>query len=154
MRITIIAVGKLRDQAVAELVSRYGKRLPRSVKVEWIEVPAVKGGGDSVQAMDEEAKRIGARIPERAAVAALTESGDKMDSMALAKWIGRVRDSGRDVCFIIGGADGLAPQHIIKADLAISLSPLTFPHELVRAILAEQVYRAFSILQGEPYHRG
>jgi 23S rRNA (pseudouridine1915-N3)-methyltransferase len=153
MRITVIAVGKLRDRATGELIKKYSARLPRGVKIKWIEVPAESGKRDAKTALEKEAEKIRARIPERARTAALSEKGREMSSMEFAKWLGKVRDAGRDLCFIIGSADGLDPDLIKEADDAVSLSRLTFPHELVRAVLAEQIYRAFSILRGEPYHR-
>jgi 23S rRNA (pseudouridine1915-N3)-methyltransferase len=153
MRITIIAVGKLRDRAVAELAEKYVKRLPPGVKLEWIEVAAAPGKAGGRPARAAEAERLRARLPAGAHVAALTERGRVMDSMAFARWLGGLRDQGRDLCLLIGGADGLDPALIAGAGNAVSLSPLTFPHEMVRAILAEQIYRAFSILNNEPYHR-
>jgi len=153
MRIIVIAVGKLRDRAVFELTRKYEKRLPGGCKIEWVEVPAVSGRVEPEQARAREAERIRRRIPERAWVAALSEKGREMDSLAFARWLSRLRDRGRDVCFIIGGVSGLHPSLLKKSDETISLSRLTFPHELTRAILAEQIYRAFSILGNEPYHR-
>jgi len=153
MRITVIAVGKLRDRATGELIKKYSARLPRGVKIKWIEVPAESGKRDAKTALNKEAEKIRARVPERARTAALSEKGREMSSMEFAKWLGKIRDSGRDPCFIIGSADGLDPALLKAAEDSISLSRLTFPHELVRAVLAEQIYRAFSILRGEPYHR-
>jgi 23S rRNA (pseudouridine1915-N3)-methyltransferase len=153
MRVTVIAVGKVRDRATGELIRKYSARLPRGVKIKWIEVPAESGKKDAKTALEKEAEKIRARIPEHARTAALTEKGREMSSMEFAKWLERARDSGRDPCFIIGSAEGLDPDLIEEADDALSLSRLTFPHELVRAILAEQIYRAFSIMRGEPYHR-
>lgn len=154
MRITVIAVGRLRDQAVGALVSEYSRRLPRGVKLEWIEVASGAGRSGEREARAAEAGRVGARLPSGARVAALSDSGRRMDSAAFAAWIGGLRDQGRDLCLLIGGADGLDPRLIAECDESVSLSPLTFPHELVRAILAEQLYRAFSILNRGPYHRG
>lgn len=153
MRIVVIAVGKMRDRAVGELTRKYSKRLPASCKIEWVEVPAASGREEAGRALAKEAERIKKRIPQRAYVAALSERGKQMDSMAFAKWIGSKRDRGRDVCFIIGGASGIDPGLLGTASETISLSRLTFPHEMTRAILAEQIYRAFSILRNEPYHR-
>jgi len=153
MRIHVIAVGKLREPAVKELVKNYQKRLPAGVKLEWIEVAAAPGQGDLHRALAKEAAKIRERMPERAVVAALSEKGRGLSSREFAQFLGRLRDAGRDLCFIIGGADGLDPELLQSADHTISLSRLTFPHELVRAILAEQLYRAFSILRGDPYHR-
>jgi len=153
MRITVVCVGKQKDRAVAELVGGYGKRLPPGLRLEWIEVAAAPGKGSREKAMAQEAARVRERIPARALVMALSERGRKLDSMEFSRRLGRVRDQGRDLCFTIGGADGFDPAFLKAADEVISLSALTFPHELVRAILAEQIYRAFSILKGDPYHR-
>jgi 23S rRNA (pseudouridine1915-N3)-methyltransferase len=153
MRIRVICVGRLRDKAVAEIAAGYQKRLPRGVAIEWIEVAAEKGGKDAKPALMREAGRIRAQIPERAHLIALSERGREMDSGEFARRLGRLRDQGRDACFIIGSADGLDPALLASADLVLALSRLTFPHELARAVLAEQLYRAFSILAGHPYHR-
>lgn len=152
MRITVIAVGKLRDPAIKEILCEYEKRLPSGLKLEWIEVPA--GKGDLAHARAEEAGKIRDRVPERARLAALSEKGLEMDSREFAKWIGKLRDQGLDLCLAIGGADGLDPALIKSADHVVALSRLTFPHELARAIVAEQIYRAFAILANSPYHRG
>jgi 23S rRNA (pseudouridine1915-N3)-methyltransferase len=153
MRVRVICVGKLRDQAVAELAARYAKRLPRGLAIEWVEVAAEQGGRDKKQAMTGEAASIRAKIPGPSQVIALFERGREMSSMEFARLLGRLRDQGRDACFIIGGADGLDPALLKSADHVVALSRLTFPHELCRAILAEQLYRAFAILEGHPYHR-
>ncbi|HUT55561.1 MAG TPA: 23S rRNA (pseudouridine(1915)-N(3))-methyltransferase RlmH [bacterium] len=153
MHIRVIAVGKLRDKYIAELINKYAKRLPRGATMEWVEVAAEQGGKDVKQALMKEAARIRAQIPERAHVSSLSERGREQNSVEFARLLGRIRDEGRDACFIIGSADGLDSTLLKSADQVLSLSRLTFPHELVRAILAEQIYRAFSILAGHPYHR-
>jgi 23S rRNA (pseudouridine1915-N3)-methyltransferase len=152
MRITIIAVGKLKSKAVQSLVEEYEKRLPPALKINRIEVASPAGGPPS-QIMAAEADRIRDRVPQGSVVAALSEKGKEMDSKAFAEWLAAIRDSGKDLCFIIGGADGIHQSLIKETHHHIALSRLTFPHELVRAILAEQIYRAFSILAGSPYHR-
>lgn len=151
MKITVIAVGRMKDKSVAALARSYEDRLPAAVKLAWVEVAG--GEGDPARGRAQEAANLRARIPERTTVVALSEEGREMSSREFAKFIAGVRDSGRDLAFLIGGADGLDPALRQQADLTISLSRLTFPHELVRAILAEQLYRAFSILRGDPYHR-
>ena len=153
MKITIIAVGKPRDKSVDKIVAEYAKRLPPGLSVEWIAAQAASGKLDSKETMAREAEAIRQKMPNRAVVAALWEKGESLDSMSFARWIGKVRDGGQDLCFVIGGADGIDPGFLAEADRNISLSSLTFPHELVRAVLAEQIYRAFSILAGAPYHR-
>lgn len=152
MKISVVAVGRLKDRHVTELTRSYDDRLPAAVKLEWIEVSGEQTG-DPARARAKEADNLRARIPERAVAVALTERGRELSSREFARFIAGVRDSGRDLAFIIGGADGLDPSLLEQADERLSLSRLTFPHELVRAILAEQLYRAFSILRGDPYHR-
>jgi 23S rRNA (pseudouridine1915-N3)-methyltransferase len=153
MRIVIVAVGKLNDPAAADLLARYGQRLQKGISLAWLEVPAVAGKSDPRRALALEAERIRERIPQGAYVVALSERGREMDSKAFAAWLGRLANQGRDLCFLIGGAPGLHAALLGEADEVVSLSRLTFPHELARPILAEQLYRAFSILRGEPYHR-
>lgn len=153
MRITVIKVGKAKDRAVSELAAGYGKRLGRGAGIEWIEVPQASGRTPPPRAMAREAESIRKRIPPGAYVVALSEGGRRLDSRSFAAWLGSLRDQGRQVCFLIGGVGGLDAGLVDEADEVISLSPLTFPHELVVVILAEQVYRAFSILEGSPYHR-
>ena len=102
----------------------------------------------------EEAKALKAALPE-GIVVALDERGKSVASEAFARQIGRWRDDGRPAAsFVIGGADGLDPEFVAKADLVLSFSPLTWPHQLVRIMLAEQLYRTTTILAGHPYHRG
>jgi len=153
MKISVIAVGKLRSKSVSELAAEYAARLPAGLKLEWVEVKAEQGGADPASAKAREAERIRGRLPERAYVLALSERGRELSSREFARFLGSLRDQGRDLALLIGGADGLDPGLLQSADDVIALSRLTFPHELVRAILAEQIYRAFSILRGEPYHR-
>jgi 23S rRNA (pseudouridine1915-N3)-methyltransferase len=153
MRITILAVGKLREKALLGLIAEYEKRLPPGMKIEWVESPAAKGEGKSAEIMAREAQTLRGRIPARARKIALSEKGKEMSSLEFSAWLGRHRNEGRDLCFLIGGPEGLDPALVKEADEVISLSRLTFPHDLVRLILAEQIYRAVSILRGEPYHR-
>jgi 23S rRNA (pseudouridine1915-N3)-methyltransferase len=152
MKISVIAVGRLKDKSVAALARSYEDRLPAGLKLAWVEV-AGEQGNDPARARAQEAENLRARIPERATVVALSEHGRELSSREFARFIASVRDSGRDLAFLIGGADGLDPSLLKQADQTLALSKLTFPHELVRALLAEQLYRAFSILRGDPYHR-
>ncbi len=153
VKITVIAVGKLKNAAVTELVAEYGKRVNKWARLEWIEVKAEPGKTPADKALPTEAARIRARIPERAFTAALCERGEERDSEGFARLLGELADGGRDVCFLIGGARGLDGALVKEAHARISLSRLTLPHELCRAVLAEQVYRAFTISRGEPYHK-
>ncbi len=110
--------------------------------------------GSSASRKTEEAKALSSCLPD-GVIVALDERGKAVGSETLANLIGRWRDDGRPAAsFIIGGADGLDPDFVSKADLTLSFSPLTWPHQLVRIMLAEQLYRATTILSGHPYHRG
>jgi len=155
MEFTITAVGTRMPNWVDEAFAEYQKRMPREARIRLLEIKPEKrdGGKTAQQVMAAEAERIVAALPKGALIIALDEHGKQFTSQALAqemqKWLG----AGRDASLIIGGADGLAPEIKARADLLWSLSPLTLPHGLVRVLLAEQLYRAHSILQGHPYHR-
>lgn len=139
-RIRILAVGKVRKGWVNEGVALYLKRLP------GLEVVELR---DSGMAREAEAIRAGLRPDER--LIALTEEGRTFSSAAFAQ---RLQGSGSErLMFVIGGADGLDPAIKAQASWQLSLSPMTFPHELARLLLLEQLYRALSIQQGGPYHR-
>lgn len=140
-RIRIIAVGKVRKGWLQEGVSLYLKRLPGLVITEL---------KDSTMVKETEAILASLQADERLVV--LTEEGRSFDSIAFAE---QLRGSGSDrLAFVIGGADGLDPVLKARAAWGLSLSPMTFPHELARLLLLEQLYRALSIQQGGPYHRG
>ena len=118
-----------------------------------VELPESRAGSSASRKADE-AKALRAALPE-GIVVALDERGKAIGSEAFAKQIGRWRDDGRPTAsFVIGGADGLDPAFVATADLVLSFSPLTWPHQLVRIMLAEQLYRTTTILSGHPYHRG
>jgi 23S rRNA (pseudouridine1915-N3)-methyltransferase len=139
-RIRILAVGKVRKSWVQEGVSLYLKRLPGLVVTEL---------RDSTMAKEAEAIAAALRPDERLAL--LTEEGTTYTSVAFAQ---QLRDSGSQrLAFVIGGAEGLDPALKARASWRLSLSPMTFPHELARLLLLEQLYRASSILQGGPYHK-
>lgn len=139
-RIRILAVGKVRKGWVQEGVELYRRRLP------GLAITELK---DSTMAKEAEAIRSALQLDERLVV--LTEEGSSFDSLSFAE---QLRDSGSArLAFVIGGATGLDPQLKATASWRLSLSPLTFPHELARLLLLEQLYRASSILLGGPYHR-
>lgn len=154
MRITLIATGRLRAGPEADLVSDYLDRFARTGRaiglpaVTLVEIDDRKSSG-----MQDESARIARALPEGAAVAVLDERGEMLSSPAFATRIAHWRDSGRDLALVIGGADGLDPALRKQADLAISLGPMVWPHMLARVMLAEQLYRAATILAGTPYHR-
>jgi 23S rRNA (pseudouridine1915-N3)-methyltransferase len=155
MEFLITAVGNRMPHWVDEAFAEYQKRMPREARIKLMEIKPEKrdGGKTAQQVMAVEAERIAAALPKGALCIVLDEHGKQFTSQALAqemqKWLG----GGRDASLIIGGADGLAPEIKARADLLWSLSPLTLPHGMVRVLLAEQLYRAHSILQNHPYHR-
>lgn len=155
MRLRVCAVGRLRTGPGKALVDDYAQRLARTGRalgldaLEIVEVEDRKGGG-----MAAEAALLERVIPPGAAVCALDERGEMLTSPQFADRLARWRDAGRaDAAFVIGGADGLAPSIIDRADLRLSLGRMVWPHMLARVMLAEQLYRAASILAGSPYHR-
>jgi len=140
MRYRVVAVGRIKDAALRAACDAYIERLQHYTKVEEREVK-------------DEARVLGA-IPEGARLVALTRRGEEWTSGQLAEWTGRWEMDGRDVAFAIGGADALPDDVLRKAERLWSLSRLTLPHELARVVLHEQLYRAYTIRRGEPYHRG
>ncbi len=151
MRITLVTVGRARRGPVEELCREYAGRLPWTVEIQEVEAKK-RLAGDALKA--HEAELLAARIPDGAVLVALDERGKALASAEFAETFRRWRDGGRDsVCFLIGGADGLAPALRERADLALAFGPQTWPHMLVRVMLLEQVYRAERILAGHPYHR-
>jgi 23S rRNA (pseudouridine1915-N3)-methyltransferase len=155
VRIRLIAVGERMPRWVDEVVADYTQRLAGTLKVSLVEVPAGQRSsrGDPAQAMQLEAQRILALIRPQEFVLALDERGMQMSTRELATWLsGRMHD-GRDLALVIGGPDGMGAEVLARADQKLSLSRLTLPHPLVRVVLAEQLYRAHTVLSGHPYHR-
>lgn len=158
MRIAIAAVGRMKQGPERELVGRYLDRAVLSGKplaltgFEIIELTESRASSSPARKADE-AKQLRAALPE-GIVVALDERGKTQGSEAFANQIARWRDDGRPaVSFVIGGADGLDPDFVRDAQMTLSFSPLTWPHQLVRIMLAEQLYRATTILSSHPYHR-
>lgn len=155
MRIRIIAVGERMPRWVDEVVGDYTRRLAGALKVALVEVPAGQRSsrGDPAAAMQLEGARILALIKPAEYLIALDERGPQHTTQELAAWLsGRMHD-GRDLAFVIGGPDGLASEVTGRADQRLGLSRMTLPHPLVRVVLAEQLYRAHTVLSGHPYHR-
>lgn len=154
MRIDIAAVGRLKKGPEAALVDDYLARFAKTGRslglppVALHEVEDRRGGG-----MDAEAVLLDRVIPPGAALVMLDERGDQPTSPEFADRIAGYRDRARDLCFVIGGADGLLPALRARADWQISFGRMVWPHLLVRVMLAEQLYRAATILAGGPYHR-
>jgi 23S rRNA (pseudouridine1915-N3)-methyltransferase len=160
MRIALAAIGRMKAGPERELVARYLDRAVaggRALSLTGFDIAEFSESRASAAPTRklEEARLLGSAIPAGSIVIALDERGKSIGSEALAIQMGRWRDDGRSgVSFIIGGADGLDPAFVASADLVLSFSPLTWPHQLVRIMLAEQLYRTTTILSGHPYHRG
>ncbi|MAL03515.1 MAG: 23S rRNA (pseudouridine(1915)-N(3))-methyltransferase RlmH [Arenimonas sp.] len=155
MKARLIAVGENPPGWVAEGFGEYQKRLSHWLPLDMVEVaPGLRGKGrDAARAMADEGGRVQAAIPRNAWVVALDGRGKPHTSEDLARRLESWRQQGRDLAFLIGGPEGHAPDVLAAADERWSLGPLTLPHMLVRLVLAEQLYRACSLLANHPYHR-
>jgi 23S rRNA (pseudouridine1915-N3)-methyltransferase len=153
MRFLVVAVGHRMPGWVDAGFAAYAGRMPREARVELIALKPAARGAPRERLLETEAKSILAALPARCTRVALDERGALLSTMDLVRRIERWRQGGRDVAFVLGGADGLADSVRKSAELAWSLSPLTLPHGLARVVLAEQLYRALSILHNHPYHR-
>jgi 23S rRNA (pseudouridine1915-N3)-methyltransferase len=155
MRLLVLAVGTRMPAWVDAAFSEYAKRMPRHLPLELIELRAEprESGKPAAALCRAEAARIQQALPAGSMKVALDEHGREFTTEAFAKWLERVCGNGRDIAFLIGGADGLDPEVKKAADLTLRLSGFTLPHGLARVVLAEQLYRAASILQNHPYHR-
>ena len=155
MKLVVVAVGLKMPRWVDEAFAEYAKRMPRTAKLELAAVrPEPRVEGRTVEQMlGLEAVRIAQAVPDRARTVALDERGREFTSAALARWLARRLQEGTDIAFLIGGPDGLAPRLKDKAETLMRLSAMTLPHGLARVLLAEQIYRAMSILRNHPYHR-
>ena len=158
MRLIVIAVGRLKQGPERELAERYRERFDdigrklgfRSLDIHEI---AESRARDAATRMAEEATAISAHFPEKYGLVTLDERGKSIDSAAFAQHLGRFRDAAKDIIFVIGGADGLSPELRRKAQLVVAFGAATWPHQMVRVMLLEQIYRAATILAGHPYHR-
>lgn len=155
MRIHLIAVGSPMPTWVEAGFTEYAVRLPRECALHLTEIPAVRRGkkADVERVLREEGKRILAAIPSGTRVIALDVAGRQWDTGQLASQLAAWLRDGRDVTLLIGGPEGLDSACRNRAETAWSLSSLTFPHTLIRIMVAEQLYRAWSILHNHPYHR-
>ena len=145
----LIAVGRLRSGPEAELFARYNARLRPPLVVTEV----AEARGSPAEAKRRESEALLAAIGPADLAVALDLAGQAPDSPGLARILSNWRDAGRTPAFLIGGAEGLDSQVLARADMALSLGAMTWPHLLVRAMLAEQLYRAQAILAGHPYHR-
>jgi 23S rRNA (pseudouridine1915-N3)-methyltransferase len=151
VRLTFLSVGKDRSGLFTPATREYLERLAHVAKVRAIELRASTRSGEAARA--EEATSLLEKVDAREVLVALDGGGKALASTEFARWLGRQQDAGRDVTFAIGGDEGLGGEVTARANLVLSLSAMTLPHRLARLMLAEQVYRAFTILRGEPYHK-
>ena len=155
MQLVIAAVGHKMPAWIETGFTEYAKRMPPDCRLVLKEIKPVDRSGsrsaETVMAMEK--SRIDAAIPKGSRVVALDERGRDLSTMELAKNLTQWQQGGTDVTFVIGGADGLDAQFKQQADMLLRISSLTLPHGMVRVILAEQLYRAWSITQNHPYHR-
>ena len=159
MKITLITVGKIKEKYFTDAIAEYAKRLSRCCKLEIVEVADEKtpdGASESLenQIKEKEGDRILAKIPDSAYVVALAIEGKQLDSEELADKMEKWNVNGvSHLVFIIGGSLGLTPTVLNRADFKLSFSKMTFPHQLMRVVLLEQIYRSFRIRNNEPYHK-
>ncbi|MDT8419814.1 MAG: 23S rRNA (pseudouridine(1915)-N(3))-methyltransferase RlmH [Desulfuromonadales bacterium] len=155
MKIRLICVGKLSLTWIKEGADEYAARLKRHFALEIIELKEEKGGrrGDTASLLRREGERILAKVPEQAFVVVLDERGKQFGSERFAEMLGeQMLHGGRPWCLVIGGPYGLAPEVRTRANLLLSLSKMTFTHQMARLFLLEQLYRSSTILRNEPYH--
>lgn len=155
MKITLIAAGTRMPAWVEAGTQEYLRRLPRDFELNIVEIPLSQRGKttDLQRAVAREGEAMLAALGRRDLVVALDVKGRRLSTEEMAGAVGRVRDEGRDLALLVGGPEGLAPACLARADASWSLSDLTLPHPLVRVLVAEQVYRVWSLLHKHPYHR-
>ncbi|CCC57749.1 23S rRNA (pseudouridine(1915)-N(3))-methyltransferase RlmH [Caloramator australicus] len=159
MNLTIISVGKLKEKYLKEGISEYLKRLSKYAKVEIIEVPDEKAPEnlserEEENVKDKEGQNILKHIKDNMYVIALDINGKNLSSEEFAQFLNqRAIEGSSSIAFIIGGSIGLSKDVLNRADFKLSFSKMTFPHQLMRLILLEQIYRAYRIISGEPYHK-
>ena len=151
MRIKVAAVGREKGGIFAPGVSEYTNRLQHFARVSLVELQPSRAQGAT--AMDEEADALLGEVGPRDVLVVLDERGQQLTSQELARWLGKQLETGKGLVFVIGGDEGLSERVREKAALVWSLSKLTFPHRLARVVVLEQLYRAFAILKGLPYHK-
>lgn len=159
MRISVLTVGKIKEKYFTSAIAEYSKRLGRYCRLEIVEVQDEKTPDKAPEAVnqqikDKEGERLLSYIREDAYVIALAIQGKELSSEQLAEKIGQLALNGKShIAFVIGGSLGLSDAVLKRSDYQLSFSPMTFPHQLMRVILLEQIYRAFKINAGEPYHK-
>ncbi len=159
MKITVLCVGKIKEKFYTQAVAEYSKRLSRYCKLDIIALPDEKTPDNAGEQMNiaikcKEGERILANIKQDDYVIALAIEGKMLDSVELSQHIERLGIEGKSsIVFVIGGSLGLSKEVLDRADYKLSFSKMTFPHQLMRVILLEQVYRAYRIMKNEPYHK-
>jgi 23S rRNA (pseudouridine1915-N3)-methyltransferase len=159
MKITILCVGKIKEKFYRDALEEYAKRLSKYCRFEVVEVadeqtPDKAGAALEEQIKAREAERLLSKIKDNMLVCTLEIAGQKLTSEEFAEWMEQAAVRGRsDICFVIGGSLGLHKSVTNRAEFHLSFSDMTFPHQLMRVILAEQIYRGFRISKGEPYHK-
>ena len=151
MKIRIISPWK-QEGVFSKKESEYLKRLQNDAKIFVDEIKGEQGEG--AEALKKEGKKLLSRVSKGSFLVALSEKGKGYDSPAFSMWLGEMGLKGRsDITFVIGSAAGLDSSLVEKADMLLSLSPMTFPHQMARVMLVEQIYRAFTLIKGGPYHK-
>ncbi len=159
MKITVICVGKIKESYFRDAILEYSKRLSKYTTLEIVEVADEKTSENSSDReialiQDKEGKRILSHIKDGALCIALAIQGKKMDSVAFSDYIAKRLEEGKSqITFIIGGSLGLSEEVMKRCKYSVSFSNMTFPHQLMRVVLLEQIYRGFRILNHEPYHK-
>lgn len=159
MRISVISVGKIKEKFFTDAIAEYSKRLSKYCKLEMMEVadekaPENLSAKEEIQIKDKEGERILSKISDSAYVICLAIEGKQLTSEGLSEKMAELALNGDShVAFVIGGSLGLSANVLKRADFKLSFSPMTFPHQLMKVILLEQVYRGFRIMKGEPYHK-
>ncbi len=154
MRLVVAVVGKPRNAALGEAIRDYEKRAARYWPLDVHEVREERSTGISVDKVKErEGKRLADKVPERAQTVACDVAGRSLDSAQFADFLQTAREEDRDLAFLIGGAFGLPTELSARSKVKLSLAPWTLPHEIARLVLVEQIYRAGTIVRGEPYHK-
>jgi 23S rRNA (pseudouridine1915-N3)-methyltransferase len=154
VRVIIAAVGKPKDRHLAAAIEEYETRAARYWPLDMVEIREGSGRGiDPELAKEREGAKLLERVPPAAMLVVCDELGDRLTSAEFANVVAGARDKARDIAFIVGGAFGVAVAVRARASRLIQLAPWTLPHELARLVLAEQLYRAGTIVRGEPYHK-
>jgi 23S rRNA (pseudouridine1915-N3)-methyltransferase len=153
VKLRVVAVGRDRSGLFAPAAEEYAGRLGRYVRFELVEVPEARRHAGTPRAREEEGEALLARLGERERVVLLDERGAEETSAAFARRVERWLARGQDVALVVGGADGLSEAVRARGAETVALSRMTLPHRLARVVLLEQLYRAMTILRGEPYHK-